>query len=412
MAFTYDINKTSIDKKSQNCLLACHMLAGIINLFVNTFLVAHIYSFNGSTYDYLFNVGIYNIFIYISMGLFTIPITKIVDKTNRISVFRIGLVIKAILVMIIIFFGESLSKLLILAGVLNGFSEALYYSSYNVIKEEMVSRKSMNSYSSYSFVISKAIEVICPIVLGAIIDTTTYSTTALLVLLICIAQVIVSLGIKSQRPDGSHYDLKEYFSLLKENPQIYKKIKLIYFTTFIYGTTTMLAILINVCVMLEYGSNFSLGTITGIFALLSVIVLILIKKLSKPKKRNWIFILFPILSIISSIIFAININNVTIIILNGVIAVTSILYKYIYDVYRNGILKESGLYNEISEHQSIVEVIMNMSRIMSFGLLLIVSLTNSMFIFKTLMIIFVVFSSSMHILLMIYENKYVKDTEK
>ena len=284
MAFSYDINSTTIDNKSKNCLLACHMLCGIVNLFVNTFLVAHIYSFNGNTYDYLFNVGIYNIFIYLAMGIFTIPFTKIVDKTNRIGIYRIGLILKGFLVIIIIFFGTHLSNLLILAGVLYGISEALYYSSYNVLKEEMVSRKSINSYASLAFIISKTIEVVCPVLLGFLIDITTYSQTALLAFVICIIQIMCSLGIKSQKPNNSHFDLKEYSNILKTNPIAKNKLKFIYLITFIYGTTNTLTILINVCIMLEYGSSFSLGTITSILALGSVISLLLIKNFTKP---NW-----------------------------------------------------------------------------------------------------------------------------
>ena len=155
MSFSYDINHTGTDKKSGHCLMATNTLTTIINLFVTTFLVAHIYSFNGDTYAYLFNVGVYNIALYLFTALLYIPFSKIVDKTNRVCIFRIGLVLKAVLVVFCIFFGKELANLLLLAGALNGISEALYFASYNVIKQEMVSRKSIGSFASLTYVFNK-----------------------------------------------------------------------------------------------------------------------------------------------------------------------------------------------------------------------------------------------------------------
>ena len=264
----------------------------------------------------------------------------------------------------------------------------------------------MAKYTSGNYVISKIVEVVCPIALGALIDTTTFSQTALVVLAICIIQVCVSFGIKSQRPTGSHFSLKEFFQKLSQSQETKKKITLLYIISFIYGSTTMLTTLINVCIMLEYGSNFSLGTITGIFAFVSIFALILMKKFTKAQKRSWLLISCAVITIISSIVFAIMINSVTIIILNGAISVFSIFYKYLFDIYRNGILKEAGLYDEISEHHTVVESLINICRILTFGILMLVGLLKSLIIFKIYTIIAVVLASLMFVLLTIYEKKY------
>ena len=401
MAYTYDINNSVSSKKTNNCILACHMLAHIVNLFVSTFLVAYIYSFNGDTYSYIYNVSIYNIFIYLTFFITYLPLSYLVDKTNRITIYRIGLIVKAALVIIIIFFGQELSKLLILAGVMNGIAESLYYTSYNVLKEEMVGKQTMTTYTSGSYVIMKIIEVVCPVLLGAMIDVTTFPETALVVLIICIVQVSISIGIKSQKPEGSHFSLKSFFQKLNDNPEAKRKLKLIYIASFIYGTTTMVTTLINACVMLEYGSNLSLGTISGIFALVSIFALLLMKKFTISGKRNWLMISSAIITTLSGIAFAIVINSITLIILNAAINVLSIFYKYLYDLYRNSILKVSGLYGEISEHHTVVESLMNLARILTFLTLMLVGLFKSMLIFKIYTVVAVIGTASLFIILMI-----------
>ena len=111
----------------------------------------------------------------------------------------------------------------------------------------------------------------------------------------------------------------------------------------------------NICIMLEYGSNFSLGVITSLFSIGSIFVILFMTKFTKPGKRTWLFTICAILPIIASIIFVIKINQFTVVLLNGIVMVTAIVYKVLFDAHRNSNLKEAGLYNQISEHLSIVD---------------------------------------------------------
>ena len=392
---------------SQSGLLICHLLCLIINLFITTFLVAHIYSFNGDTYAYLFNVGLYNMFHYLALLIFYNPISKIVDRTNRVGVYRFSLLLKALFVVTIIFFGKQLASLLLVAGLLSGTANAFYYASYNVIKQEMVRRQNMNTFVTKNYSWSKVIDIICPILLGFLIDVSTYSIVAIFVLAICIIQLLFSLKIKSKRPENSDFNIKNYFKKLKTHPLAARKAKIIYIISFLYCTVTLTTNIINVCIMLETGSNFSLGALTSIFAILSIITLILVKKFTKPGKRLWLFIVCSCLPILAAIYFVINISAVSIIILNGIISITSIVKIYLLDLYRNGIMKDSNMYSEISEHQSVVEFCLNISRTLAFGLLMIIALLKSLLAFKILALITIIVGSTSYILLHYYEIKYL-----
>ena len=411
MSYTYDINNGGKNNTAYNCLLATHTLNSIISLFVTTFLIAHIYSFNGNTYDYLFNVAIFNIVYYIGYAFFYLFISKIVDKTNRVIMYRLGIIIKTLLVILFIFFGASLAKLLVVAGLLNAVGDGLYYSSYNVLRQEMVSRTQSGSYASVYYILAKLVEVICPVVLGALIDKITYSYTAIIVLVVCIAQIIVSSFIKSKRPDGSHFSLKEYFNILNERPEVKKKIGFMYIIGTVYGASYLTTTLMNVCIMLEYGTNFSLGVITSIFSIGAILVIIAMSKFTKPGKRSWLFIVCGILPIIASIVFAIEINQITIIILNGAVLLTTIVFKVLYDAHRNSTLKEVGLYDEIAEHHCVVEFIVGISRGVFFAIMIGVALLKNLAIFKALIVVSIVLCAVIHLLILIYEKKYFTQKE-
>ena len=67
MGYTYDIATSQKDKKSTIGLSVCHIVHKIIEVFVSTFLIAHIYSLTTNLYSYAINVAIYQMSAYACM---------------------------------------------------------------------------------------------------------------------------------------------------------------------------------------------------------------------------------------------------------------------------------------------------------------------------------------------------------
>lgn len=408
MAFQYNIEHERKKNSAYSCLLTTHTLNSITNLFVTTFLIAYIYSFNGNTYDYLFNVAIFNIAYYLGYALLYIPFSHIVEKTNRVIMYKIGIFVKTLLVVFFIFFGKQLAKLLVVAGLMNALGDAMYHSSFNVLRQEMVSKSKTGQFASVYYILAKIVEVVCPIILGALIDLITFSYTAIVVLIVCIVQIVVSSFIKAERPQGSKFDLKEYLKILKQRPDVKKRIGYMYFISAIYGVSYLTSTLMNVCIIFEYGSSFSLGLITGLLSIGSIAVILLMNKFTKAGCRSWMFVVCSALPILASIYFVVDINKVSIIILNGVILLTAIVYKVLFDAHRNSTLKEMGLYDEIAEHHSIVEIFAGVSRAICFAFMLLISLFNNFVVFKIFVVVTITLCAIIHLTLLVYERKYCK----
>lgn len=408
MSYQYDINNSIKDKSSKNSLFLCHSIFNIINVFISTFLIAHIYSFSGDIYDYIFKVCIYNLAHYVTMFLLYFVVAKIVDKTNRISIYRVSLIIRMILVVVFIFYGKQISQILLLAGFIRGLSDTFYYASYNVLKQEMVSRKDISNYSANIYVAVKVIDIICPIVLGALIDISTYSFVAIFVCIVCIVQFIISMFVKSQRPNESKFDMKAYFKAIKQSPEAYKKLKFIYLISFLY-VSALVSMVLNICIMIEFKNAFSLGLITSILSVVSVLTIFIVRKLTRAGSRTWLFVLSALFLVCSATIFAFNITKWTIILYHSAIAIGAIIFKINYDAYRNGILKEAGLYNEISEHHLVMESIYNIVRILGFLIAILVAISKNLILFKVYFIIVSVIYASAFVLTGIYENKFLKE---
>ena len=412
MEYTYSISDNKNDKLSTSCLFSCHTLNSVLNLLITTFFIAYIYNYASSTFDYIKNVGIYYLAAYITFLIFYYIMSYIVDKTNRVWIYRIAWFVRLITVIIIIFQGRWLSSKLILAGFLFGLSEALYYVSYNIMKLELVSRKNIEKYATMLYVFDKVVNIIVPITLGAIIDIQTYETASIYVAIIGFVAIVLTFFIRSKKPKDSKFNLHSYIKKLKTTDnENTNKIKLIYLMTIFYGLTTMTTILLNVCIMFQFGTSFSLGTIKSIVALISMISIILIVKFTIKGHRSWMFYISIAMPIISSLLFIIHPSVITVIIYNILMGISYVIYNTIYDVYRNSNLKEAGLYSEIAEHNTIVESIMTFSRIFSFGLMILIGMLNSEIAFKMLLVIYSSAYSIVLILLYIYEIKYFKNKQ-
>ena len=408
MAFTYDIAAKNKDKHSSKCIMVCHLFESVIGIFASTFFVAHIFSLSADVFDYIKNAGIYYLVTYLVFMATNFFVSYIVDRTKRVGVFRLSLMLRLIMVLVMIFFGKDLVSLLPLAGFLYGFSGGCYYASYNVLKQEMVSRKNMGDFATFTMILSKVIEIITPIGLGAIISLASFTAAAIYVAILTGVIFIVSLFIKSQKPEESNFSFRKFLVKVKQNEEVAPKLKFLYWTGFVYGFSTAVGVIINICIMLQFNSSFSLGGITSILSAVALIEIFAFNKFTKPGKRAWIYSVLTLLPLIGSLCFVINATVVTVIIFNALMAISSIIFRTEYDVYRNSNLKEAGLYSEIAEHQVMVEMSISVPRVLSFLVIMIVGLLKSLLAFKIILVLFSLTYSLTLIMLALYEKKYLK----
>ena len=414
MGFTYNINNQKKDKSSGHFLFICHPLGSIITTFISTFLVAYISEFSKNaagtidTFKYVYNVGIYYLCVYATFLATYWIFSWLTDITNRVWIYRASQLVRLAFLLLVIFDGANLARMLPLAGFLYGLSESCYYGSYNVLKQEMVSRKVMSKYSILITIASKSMDIIVPVTLGAIISASDYKQASIYVAAVLAIITMLSFGIKAKKPEGSRYSLKEYFQKLKQHPKARERIMFIYKTSVVYGFTKITNNLLTICIMLQFGSSLSLGSITSIIGAITIVEIMLATKLTKPSKRNWLYIAVVAMPLISSVLYVITASYVTVIIYNLLMAISKIIFSAFFDVYRNSTLKEAGLYSEISEHQTVVESLLSISRVLSFAILILVGMLKSLLVFQILLVVFSLSYSGVNFGLMLYENKFLK----
>lgn len=366
------------------------MLRMVLELFTSTFLTSHIISLSP---DNIFGSGLFNVAIlYISQYVAYILVYNInsyfVDKSDRVSFLRIGIFVNACFLVAIVFWGEIIANWIVLAGAICGISNAFYYSSFNVMKNELVDRRYMKKFSIISTVVTNAISVVVPTILGFLIDVSSYSTISIYILAIIAVQFVISFFIKCTKPSNSKLEMKKYFKYLKTHPAERGKIKYTYINGMLAGIKTTYKIVIIILTIFAFKTNLSLGAFSSIFSLITIGLLLLYRKCEHKPKVNKLAIYLAIgtLPFVAIVIFSLWQSKAMFIILNCLLTIAIYFSDYFGDAERDAIIKNIDKKEFIAEHNVIIETVKYIVSICVYLMFIAVATFGNMTVFIILLI--------------------------
>lgn len=384
--------KTKLSR-NQNSLLIVHMIRMVLELFTSTFLTSHIISLDP---DNIFGTGLFNVAIlYISQYVAYIIIYTInsyfVDKSNRVTFLRVGIFVNACFLIAIVLWGEIISHWIVFAGAICGISNAFYYSSFNVMKNEVVHRNTLKHFTILTTIITNIINIIIPTLLGLLIDISSYSTIAIYVVIIIIAQYIISFFIRYDKPKGSKLEMMKFFKYLKDNPADRKKIKYTYFNALMAGIKTTYKIVIIILTIFAFKTNLSLGLLSSVFSIITIVLLMLYRKFEdNPKtKKLLIYLSVGTLPLLTCLLFMFITNKATFIILNCFLTIAIYFSDYYGDAERDAIIKNLDKHEFIAEHNLFHDTIKYIVSIFVYIMFIVVANFASIDVFKILLLIMI-----------------------
>ncbi len=379
--------------KTQKSLFSVHILRTILELFTSTFLTSHIVSVDPANAlgSGLVDIGLFYISQFFVYGVIFWLVSALVDKSNRVSLLRIGIFVNACLLVALVFWGEQISHWIILAGALCGISDAFYYPSYLIMKNEINSRKYIKQFSIMSTIFTNIVKVVVPVLLGFLIDVSSYSNIAIYIMLVTIVQFIITFLIKTQKPEGSAFEPVKFMKYLKQNKSVKNKIKYTYINALLNGPKNTYNIIVVVLTIYTFKTNLSLGLFTSIFSFATMALLLLFKHFdANPKVNKFaIYLAIGILPMISCFALIFWLEKPTIIIYNFFLTVALYFSDYFGTTERDTIIRSIGRKEFIAEHQFMVETCQNISKVLSYSLFVIVGLMQSIVAFKVLLAVMI-----------------------
>lgn len=367
--------------KSAIGIMGSLLINNVLYMFVNTFMVAYFITL--TNYDYK-QISIYYALSFIAILLTFLTFGRIIKNKNQVWVFRSGIIAYCLYILMLAFLKEKIVTYFAPLGFFYGIVQGLIWVAAHTLVNEHT-QNNTNKFISFKSIISKILKIFFPIVFGVSIELTSFSYVAKIVILLSITQFIFSLFIEDKaKTYDKKYNLKEYINLVKNND----KFKTVYKLCICDGIVNyLLETLIVILTVMTFKTTISLGVITTITAICSILsVYIFQYKL----KSNWkILKICNIMMISSVLLLLINISKPTIIIYNICTAIFLVILSNTGDTKRYEIVSENEIVvkDYIVEHQVVCEAILNITRIIAYILLFVISLFNNIVLFKILLLL-------------------------
>lgn len=372
-------------KSEQNIIIIMDAIKKIMTIFLGPFLTAY---FISTSTNSILNISIYYIFTYATMALSTLVVAALAEKRNRIKIFRIGIILNFIYILIIILLKEKIINYLPIISILYGISASCYYFPYNLFIINKVKNTERTNYMVKLFITISVVGILFPIIFGSIITITNYILTAVIVLFISLIQIILSFFITDNHNGYlEEYNLKKAWLELKKNKQVINCLAGEFFIGMNICNGTLETVMV-ILILNSFKTNINLGIITSIATLLSILVVKIYGLIYNKRDDKKVIIISSIIPVISLIIFLILKTNTTV-----------IIYKFSYVIFAEILslvrkikifnLSNSKIVNKSNqcEFNAIREVTLNVGRVTGYTLLLLAGLTQSAVVLNIVTII-------------------------
>lgn len=373
-----------MNQKSKNKLgiMGTTLMNNVLYMFLNTFLVA--YFFKLSNYDYKI-ISIYYIFSFIFLNLTFHIFAKLTKQKGRVFIYRLGIIIHMLYILLLAILKDNIINYYIPLGALYGIVQGLFWSSGHILININAGSDSKD-FVSLKSILSKTLKVITPIIFGASIEFTSFSHVAFVVVGIAFIQFLFSLLIKEEKTNIPKYNMKKYLQYLKKLKS--DDLKTCYEIVALDGVINyLLETIVTILIVMTFKTTLSLGFLTTIFAICSILSLYIFQR--KIKNNNFIlkFSVIPIL--ISIFLLLIDINKTTVIIYNLITSIFLVLLLNTAEARRYSIASQYDKIQKefLTEHQVLAEYCLNITRIICYFILFLVSFSSNISYFKVLLVL-------------------------
>lgn len=374
--------KAKLDTSAKS-LMICEIINSIIDLFLSTFLVAYLLNI---TNENIGSVAIYYIIDYAITCICMYIIGYFLKKYNLANIYRTGILIKCLFVILIVSLREQIQYFLIPIAIVLGIAETIYWGACDNMVGLVTTENNREKYTTNKKIIRSFTKIIMPIVLGTSIELLSFFKVSTYVMVLALVQVILSLFIKIKNQNYKKFNLTTYLKSI--NIKNNKKLKIIYKSSILYGILlNLIPTLVTIIIVMTYKTNFHLGFLNTIFAICSMLTIFIFKKINNKKIQKNILIGGSLISLMSVIILVIKLGKIEVAIYNIISHSFIVILEILFNIERfnnekNGINSEFYIENQI-----FINMIMQIGRIIGYGLLFIIGLNNNIIYFKTLLLI-------------------------
>lgn len=378
--------------KSAKCLIISDLIYTITALFAETFLVAH---FLKITNENIVQISLYYIIVHGIMGIGSVLMGYFIKNKPfvRTRILSLGIIIRALFVLLIVILGDNLSSNFIIVAAFFGISETLYWSTHELIFVDITNNNNRKNYMSIKKILGTIVKIVAPILLGSTIELYSFTKIAIYIFVLSAIQIFISLQISpnefnTNRNQTEKYNIKEYVIELIKNENKNTKLLAYYHSNLVFGIIEdPMSTLVIIITVITFKTSLNLGILTTIFSICSIIALYLYKKYYNKKNSKFILRFCSIMILIGAGGLLLNIGKLTLVIYNFACTVGLCIFDAIFNTQKGDLIEECDIQQRSVEHIMLNSLLTDLSRVIGFSFILIVGLINNIVVFKILLFI-------------------------
>lgn len=376
------MEKISLNAKK---LMFSDLIYILTSVFIDTFLVAY---FLNITNDNLTIVALYYLIVFSLRSIGNVIIGIYIKKhQNKCKLLvNVGVIFRAFFILLISVLSVKIKQYMILIAIIYSISETFYWCAHEFLYIELTNNKNRKNYMSIKKILSKVVNIVAPVILGTSIELFSFVKIAIYVFLFSILQIFLVFSIKSnlKNTEEEKYNLFKFFDYIKKNN--IKKIDY-YGNCGIYLgiLENSISTLIIFITIKTFKTSFNLGVLTTIFAVFSMITLLLYKKYYNKKNSYFILVLCCVIFVTGVFGLLIEFKKFTLVLYNFSYIISYSIFDVIYNTNKGNLVKECKLENYRVEYINYASNTILIGRILGYLLIFIVSFINNTILLKVLL---------------------------
>jgi len=360
-----------MNNQNRKKLLTIHLIRNIIVTFFNVFLGIYILQIIGNDLTKYSLIMIYSLFIHFVCQYF---ILKYLTTKNFTKIYRMGTFLLVLSIGFLLFLKENIIYYIWLFYIIRGLAEMFYWIPYETAIVDVNKKGGMDKFVSFAAATTQIATIIVPIFSGFVITNFSYSVIFLIFLILALIIFIISFTLKDIIIGESKLEIKKLIWVVKEN----KSLKYIYISSFFKNLSQSGAIanLIPIVIFLKLGTEFKLGSLTTVFAIVTLVAISIYNlkiKNAKPK----IYIILAIIFTLGTILLVIHPSFISFLIYNFIYCTAAKIVELGSNSSVYGIINDVGHSELKKEHLVIFYYIINTAQILSWFIVILLINFNS-----------------------------------
>lgn len=368
-----------------NVMIAISALKHIMTIFLGPFLTAY---FIKTSREGMTDLSIYYITSFALLAIGAFLVANIVKRKFRIGMFRIGVVLDFLYILTIIILNKNIVDHLLFVSILYGISMSVYWFPHDLFIVNKVDSSYRTEYTVKNKIVITLVSVLCPLLLGSIITVTNYILTAVIVLFVALAQIVLSFFLSpDEEANLPKFNLVKTWKKLKGSGQIRK----ILAAEFLIGMNIndgALNVLMTILVFNSFKTDMNLGIINSAIAILSALFVFLYGKFFKDKNDKKAIVFSSIIPVLSVILVLALKCDASIVIYSACFTIFTTILAVAREIriFNAANSKIVGKDNQV-EFFAIRECMLNCGRIFGYSLLLLAGICGNETVLNVVMIV-------------------------